>query len=160
MKEKGLIAVLLLILISSISNGQNHSMKPDYVGHIEYTKGNFGTYNYPIKGDSVIVYIKDSTIDFIILSIEGNNPRNLEISSSDLKQVQRKEYDDIITEDKIIPSGSFDLKYTAENSGRYSRCTVYLTHYGDGTTADLTLIGESGGIRLNDIFTAQLVKFK
>jgi hypothetical protein len=160
LKMRSLKVIIVLLFISSVTIAQNHPAKPDYVGHIEYTKGNFGTYNYPVKGDSILVYLKDSSVDFVIFSKEGNNPRSVEINSSDLKRVSKKMYNNIVTPTEIVPTGNYDQKFISKNSNGYSGWTLYITHFGDGSTADMTLIGESDGTRLNDFFTASLIKLK
>jgi hypothetical protein len=160
MRMKKIVVAILVTFICSLANAQTYPTKPDYVGHIEYTKGNFGTYNYPMKGDSILVYLKDSTVDFMIFSKESHNPRNLEISAADLKQVKKKVFENITAPDNIFPTGNYDTKYACTNSNSYSNCTLYITHYGDGDIAEMTLIGESGGARLNDLFIATLIKFK
>ncbi|HTB07930.1 MAG TPA: hypothetical protein VK806_13345 [Bacteroidia bacterium] len=152
--------IFFLLFLTTLASAQTYSTKPDYVGHIEYTKGNFGTYNYPMKGDSILVFLKDSTINFIIFPKESNNPRTLEISSTDLQQVSRQMYNNAISTDEMVPTGSYDMKFADKNANPYLGYTLYITHFGDGSTADMTLLGENKKTRLNDLFVAALVKFK
>jgi hypothetical protein len=159
-KLKKFNLMLLLALMTSVGYSQSNSAKPSYAGHIEYTKGNFGSYNYLAKRDSVLVYLKDSTINFVIFYKEISKARDLEISTAHFKMVSKKEYNDILTINKIVATGNYDMKFVATNPGDNTYCTLYLSHYSDGSTAELTLTVETDGTRLNDIFVASLTKLK
>jgi hypothetical protein len=152
--------IFLLSLMFSVAYSQSNSVKPSYAGHIEYTKGNFGSYNYPAKRDSILVYLKDSTINFVVFYKEISKHRDLEISSAHFQMASKNEYNDILTINKIVATGNYDMKFIATHPGDNTYCILYLTHFGDGSTADLTLTVETGRTRLNDIFVASLVKLK
>ena len=157
---KKTLLFFLLVLINAISHAQKEASMPMYAGHIEYTKGNFGTYNYPVKGDSILVYLKDSAINFLIFNKNISKPRTLETRTAHFKMVTRREYNNIVSIDKTVATGNYDMKFVAGNPGDHAYCNLYLGHYGDGSTAELTLTVESDKIRLYDLFVASLIKLK
>lgn len=160
-----LFFTFILLHGNSKSQGFNN-LKPSYAGHIDYTTGGFGTFNYPMAGDSVVLYIRDSTYIFFNV-FSGKNlkaPRTLEfeINFQSLKLVKRQMYDNIISIDKTVPSGNYDVKFSNKDSKERSSSfvTVYLSHFGDGEIADLTVTIEDNGVRINDFFVAHLMKLK
>ncbi|HXC04506.1 MAG TPA: hypothetical protein VNZ86_07115 [Bacteroidia bacterium] len=145
---------LFLMLIANAYRAQQQPSKPAYAGHLDYVNGNFGTYNYPVKADSIVVYVHDSTISFRIF--QGRDQyvqRGPDVNNQILRLVKSKVYEDIIAPDKSVPTRNRDGKYTGK--GSEGPVWLYLTHYGDGSMADLTLIQEDG-VRLNNMFVAIL----
>ena len=47
--------LFLLIIFNPLLQAQKNT-KPAYGGRVEFTQGNFGSFDYPIIGDSVIVF--------------------------------------------------------------------------------------------------------
>lgn len=158
MNMKKIYLLGLILLCVSLTNAQSGA-KPDYIGHIEYTMGNFGTYNYPVKKDSILVYIKDSTINFIIFPRESGNPRNIEMNAS-VKEVMRKSFDKQDVLNAATPSGNYDRKYWGKSTDGHIIYSIYINHYGEGEIATMIFTEETNGIRLYNLFVAELVKFK
>lgn len=157
MKKAYLFGLMLFAI--SLANAQNGGTKPDYVGHIEYTMGNFGTYNYPVKNDSVLVYLKDSTVNFIIFPRESGNPRNIEMNAG-VKEVMRKSFDKQDVLNAATPSGNYDRKYWGKSTDGHWIYSIYLNHYGEGEYADMLFVEENSGIVVRNMFVAELIKFK
>jgi hypothetical protein len=64
---------LLLILFCAFSwhKGSSQEVKPAYAGSVDYAAENFGTYDHPVKGDSVLVFIQGDKLNFILTSKTG-----------------------------------------------------------------------------------------
>ena len=165
---------LLFVLISfccSLTTMAQNSAKdmmkspPSYTGNIEFTRGSFDGYDYPVKGDSVLVYLKDSSqISFIVFSPKEKKtaPRMLHIDCKALKPVRRKEFNNIRGPSDIVPTNNFDVKFSDEQEGVKSTSvsTAHLTHYSDGDSAELLVMVEHDGLQIYDLFLAKLKKTK
>ena len=157
---KRLFIIISGIIILSNENtfDQLNIKNPSYAAHIEYTSGNFGTYKYPTNGDSVVLYLGAST-NVIFKVYNGKNinePRSFEIDFKTLKLFKRKMYNDIVSIDKTIPTGNYDVSFSSEKGD----IAVNLTHFGAGNIADLTVIIMHDEVRIDDIFIAHLIKLK
>lgn len=151
------LSVFIFIGINSFAQ-KSHKGKITYAGHVEYAQGNFNSYNYPVKNDTIILTIdKDDSLSLFIGSRDKQRiERSFNFKSLPLKLTKKEMYDNIITMDKIIPSGNYDRKYEHTSSG--STITVRLSHYGDGTYGQLNISIESNNLRLNDLIIAEVVK--
>lgn len=152
--------IILLFLANKNSSGQTfNNLKPSYAGHIEYASGNFGTYNYPMAGDSVVLYLKDSS--YVLVNVfhgkDLKSPRSMEIDFQNLKLSKRKMYNNIVSIDKTIPTGNYDFVFMIDKT---SDIYVNLTHFGDGEIADLTLMMLHDEVRIDNLFVAHLTKIK
>jgi hypothetical protein len=155
--------LILLISIQAKCQTNNNNSKSVYTGIIEYTTGGFDGYDYPKIGDSVLVYIEDNKL--ISLTVfppnERNSSRHLNISFKNLKLVKKKEYVDIVAIDKLVPTGNYDMKFSyGKDYKDGNNCTVNLSHFGNGSFANITLIEEENGLRINNLLIANLVKMK
>ena len=105
--------------------------------------------------------MKDSTgIDFIIFpKKDKKNPRHIDLYCDQLQLVNRKEYEDIVAIDKTIPTGNFDLKLM-NSSSDYVHYMVYLSHFGNGRSSTLTIIGEYENVRIHQVTVIELVRLK
>ena len=160
--------ILVLISFYFITNegllAQTKNSTPAYIGIVTFAKGGFGTYNYPEQEDSIYVFLQDTTnISFkIFRPFSHKASRSMSIDNEKLKLVKRKEYEDIVAPEKSIPTGNYDMKFTTGNAydsaaGFY---TISLSHFGMGDIADLTIIGEDYGLRIDDLLVAHLTKVK
>jgi len=152
-------AVILFVFTTVVAEGKNNEIKPDYAGHIEFTRGNFGTYNYPELGDSISIYLTDTTINFVIFnSKEPRNIKSTDLNSAVLHLVKKEMYDNIITPDKIVPTGNYNMKFMSKDPNDFTNYILYMTHFGDGSYAEFTIIGEHDGTRLDNLLVATVTK--
>ena len=163
----GFVLALFCCLSSFRMQAQTNVFKPpvfyNYKGLVVFCKGNFGTYNYPEKDDSIAVAVIDSSkIIFKIFRPYTNVAyRSTDIDFAKLKLVKRKEYGDIVSIEKTILTGNYDMKFsTDDGSNASSVYTISLTHYGAGDNADFTIYGEHDGLRVDDVLVAHLTKVK
>ncbi|MEI6815655.1 MAG: hypothetical protein WCL14_03515 [Bacteroidota bacterium] len=159
-----LLLMLFILFFMNIAQAQkNNVLKPAYAGHIDYANGNFGTFNYPQSGDSVIVFITDS-LHINVLIFHGQNvneKRAIEAPMGNLKLMRRKVYDDIQAPDKIIPTTSVDAKYLGKSASHNGTSyTLTITHFGNGNIANLVFVEEHGGVRIDNLFLAVLKKIQ
>lgn len=163
-----IVILFFLAYLPCVSYSQEASVdkqekqKPVYGGKIEFAKGGFGGYNYPQQDDSVLVYITDSTqIRLKVFSSKDKQmpARDLHINFNDLKLLKRKEYQEIVSMDKRIATNNYDMKFSSASKTNYSS-TVSITHYSNGSVADLTVMVEKDGLQIYDLFLAKLTKFK
>ena len=155
-------SILLFFLLCTVELFAQGKLlgKPSYAGVVEFAGGGFGGYNYPVKGDSVLVYTDYEKIDFRVFSAKDKGPdRDLHFYLKYLKLVAKKEFLHIESIDRSIPTGKYDMKFIAEQPGG-SKYTIYLTHYSDGTSAELNILGENEGTRLDNICLVKLVRIK
>ncbi|MFI5150539.1 MAG: hypothetical protein ACHQRM_12450 [Bacteroidia bacterium] len=156
-----LIALVSFVFISFSIDAQKHNSGASYSGHIEYTRGNFGSFSYPVTGDSILVTFKDSLLSFRIFEKKRKSPdRNLGMDAVAFTLVRSEAFENIITPDKVEKTSSRDMKFTGFVKGNSTRITLYLTHYSDGSMAELTFVQETDGLRADDLFVAALRKQK
>lgn len=138
--------------------------KPNYGGIVIYASGGFGGYDAPQKEDSVLVYITDGKhINFEIMTgRSASKMRHTDITFKQLFMAKKAEYKNIITPDKIVPTGNYDMNFSYPGDTRGSSFyKINLTHFGDGNTATLTVIDENRDeARINYILIVNLVKIK
>lgn len=160
-----ILPVLFFLCVQFSALSQN-GKKPDYAGLIEYTKGGFGGFNYPEKGDSVYVFLKDENqINVIVFPAteKTKTVRDLKtIVMSDLKLNKKKVYDEMVSPTKFVHTSSFDMKFMTQGGGSDGATygVVSLTHYGKGDIADLNLIVEKEGLQIYDMLVAKVTKLK
>jgi len=137
----GFVLALFCCLSAFDIQAQTNVLKPtvyNYKGLVVFCKGNFGTYNYPEKDDSIAVAVIDSSkITFKIFRPYTNVAyRSTDIDFSKLKLIKRKEYGDIVSIDKTILTGNYDMKFSTDDGSNPAAnvYTITLTHYGTGTT--------------------------
>ena len=164
-KYFSLLIFSTLFITPKINWAQKTIPKACYGGIVEYTSGGFGSFNYPIKGDSILISIEDGTkINFKIFpKKEIDRPRVLELSFDFFLLVKKEMYFDLPVPGKRIPTRNYDMKfaYKKEFQNGGSNYTVYLTHFGDGAIADLTVIDEGyGGTRINNLLRAKIIRLK
>lgn len=157
---KHLLLAVSFLFISYFAFGQD--AKPAYVGVVEYTKGQFGSFSYPQKGDSVYVYTDFQKISCRIFGHkDAGGERIIQLDFKSLKLIRKKEFMNIVSPTQSIPTGNYDMKLSNQAGKKGGTIhIVSLTHYGDGKEADLTILGENDGARLDDICVVKLVRVK
>jgi hypothetical protein len=146
-----LLFIMVCVFLSH--QGSSQEMKPAYTGRVDYTMGNFGTYDYPEKGDSVLVFIKGDKLNFVVFSVTGRDPLIKSISKefSGLPMEKKKEYESVESPTKSVKTGNYDMKFSGKGKVSGKACTMFLGHYSEGNIATLTLMTEYDGLRLYDL---------
>lgn len=158
---RNLLLVFFVCLFGSAFTQPKSPEKPAYVGVVDYAKGSFGGYNAPQKGDSVYVYTDYQKISFRVFSADPKDTdRTFWIDFKSLKLLKKKEYGNIVSPTKTIPTGNYDMKFSDAGKKNFTVHLISLNHYGDGNTADMNILGEHDGHRLDDICVARLLKVK
>ena len=137
--------------------------KSSYTGLLEYTNGGgFDSYDRPEKGDSIVVDLESNEKISVVVyrSKELKEPRHFNIEYANMKLLEKHEFENIISFDQTIPTGNYNLKFSSSlKNAKDDDYTIWLTHFGDGTRAQLTVIGESDSGVYN-LFVAVLTKSK
>ena len=157
-----LVFSIVYIFINANVFGQlGNVMKPAYGGKIVFTTGTFGSYNHPVSGDSIVVFLIDSThINFLIhASNDVSQKRQLDLPMNTLKLTKKKNFQEINDQKIAVPTPYYDMKFIGRSA--YHGGSVYtltISHYGTGTIANMVLTEEHEGLRIDELFVASLVK--